>query len=1567
MKRILPILLSLFWLFGAVLNAQVAGGVYAMGSFESGPDTVNSGDLNAHWTVPVRHKQGRGLSFDYDLDYDSSIWSPVNSYGAKVWTPKPSWGWSSATAGATGFLTSQSSTVYCYDNYGHPMGTITTTSNFVYTDKHGRTHLFYGQIVVYGGCVGSGPNSVSSYAVDGSGLFLNVPATGHTTITLPNGVVFDLGVSYSAPTTATDDNGNYISIGSSAGNTVYTDTLGQTALTISPFALSGGSYQQTFSYQDGSGNPSAVTVVYATYPVATKFLCNGVTEYSGTNSLVDHVTLPDGRAYAFTYEPTPGVTGSVTGRIASVTMPGGGTVSYTYTGTNGGIVCADGSAAGLTRVVNDANGNTATTTYTRQLVGSQWQTTINTPESNQILASFLKGIPTGTGISYPPAYFYEVSRTTYTGTISSGTLLQTVNTCYNTNCASPTSVTLPITTRDITILMPNAAGKAYGRTEHYSTLGMPTETDEFDYGSSGTGSRGPLLRKTTTQYASLGQIFDHPSTITVYDGASNVVANTSYLYDTTAVTGTSGTPNHVSGISVGNVTSISRQVSPTSSITQNFSYYDTGLVNTTTDANSGTTTYTYGGCSNSLPTQVDQTTGSTTLTTLATWDCVGGVSSSSTDVNGFITSYSHADPLWRGSSENDAFGNSKTYSYPTTSGNTSESVLAFLDYAGTSVSQDVLLSFDGLGRPTTTQSRRAVGGTSFDTALTIYDLVGRTKKVSIPYTGTAGQEITTASGTTTLYDTLSRPTQVHDSAGGTTTYTYSQNDVLSSIGPAPAGENLKSRQLQYDGIGRITSVCEVTSLTGSGSCAQSVAKTGFYTTYVYTTNLQGQTTVTVTQNAQAGSQVRSFTLDSIGRTLSETNPETGNTSAGTNTYVYDNDSAGACPGTYNGDLVKTTDNAGNVTCYTYDKLHRQLSAKTISGPNSGVTPIRYFVYDNVTVSGLTLQNLKGNLARAYTCTGSCTSKITDVVYSYYPQSVSGVYTGRIVRDMYESTPNSGGYNLSSEVRYPNGTPTDISASHNGASFGFPHVTYGLDAEGRVATAVDRGTSTNLVSATAYNQGSQPTSISFGSGDSDSYTYDSVTRRLNQYSFTGPAYTVTGVLTWNTNGSIGQFQYTDSVDTAKNQTCTFAADDLQRVSSVSCGTPWAQTFSYDPFGNIKKTGTISYLPTSYSATNKPTGIGATFDNNGNMLGDGSNSFAWDAYGTSTSVNSLAVVTDALGRTVEIGTGGTAEQFMYSPSGSHIAVLQGATLIKGLITLPGGAVAVYISSGFAYIRHSDLLGSSRLATRWDHTRYSTTAYAPFGEPYLEAGTQDRSFTGENQDTASGLYDFLYRRYSPSSGRWISPDPAGWSAVDLTNPESLNRYAYVANSPLSQLDPLGLATRPDVAPPVPFDCGWYCIVLEGIPLNGATLKIFLCSMGLCGDTNMSGQGGGGGGGAAPAQAKPKSPNNATVSAETLPACSSVYNKYVSDMNALNAKYASGWKEAAYSGLPGVAVTQPGLYGMANRISQVNAKVLGFIGAIFPTVFHTAYAAVTEEGTERRALASSYSQASATCDPSR
>jgi RHS repeat-associated protein len=113
---------------------------------------------------------------------------------------------------------------------------------------------------------------------------------------------------------------------------------------------------------------------------------------------------------------------------------------------------------------------------------------------------------------------------------------------------------------------------------------------------------------------------------------------------------------------------------------------------------------------------------------------------------------------------------------------------------------------------------------------------------------------------------------------------------------------------------------------------------------------------------------------------------------------------------------------------------------------------------------------------------------------------------------------------------------------------------------------------------------------------------------------------------------------------------------------------------------------------------------------------------------------------------------------------------------------------------YIRHTDWLGSSRLATTWAHAVYSKEAYAPFGETYNEAGTPGRSFTGQDQDVATGpggagVYDFLFRKYDPSAGRWLSPDPYGWGAVDQTAPQSLNRYAYVMNNPMNAVDPLGL----------------------------------------------------------------------------------------------------------------------------------------------------------------------------------
>jgi RHS repeat-associated protein len=163
-------------------------------------------------------------------------------------------------------------------------------------------------------------------------------------------------------------------------------------------------------------------------------------------------------------------------------------------------------------------------------------------------------------------------------------------------------------------------------------------------------------------------------------------------------------------------------------------------------------------------------------------------------------------------------------------------------------------------------------------------------------------------------------------------------------------------------------------------------------------------------------------------------------------------------------------------------------------------------------------------------------------------------------------------------------------------------------------------------------------------------------------------------------------------------------------------------------------------------------------------------------------------------VEQQNGSSYTEILYGPAGK-LALMSGQTVSKAFIPLPAGATAVYTAGPtLSYFRHPDWLGSSRFASTASRTMYYSGAYAPFGEAYAEAGTSDRSFTGQNQDTVSGstagLYDFLYREYA-QYGRWISPDPAGIGAADPSNPQSWNRYAYVLNNPLTLLDPLGLAT--------------------------------------------------------------------------------------------------------------------------------------------------------------------------------
>ncbi|NJL71608.1 MAG: RHS repeat-associated core domain-containing protein, partial [Candidatus Competibacteraceae bacterium] len=78
----------------------------------------------------------------------------------------------------------------------------------------------------------------------------------------------------------------------------------------------------------------------------------------------------------------------------------------------------------------------------------------------------------------------------------------------------------------------------------------------------------------------------------------------------------------------------------------------------------------------------------------------------------------------------------------------------------------------------------------------------------------------------------------------------------------------------------------------------------------------------------------------------------------------------------------------------------------------------------------------------------------------------------------------------------------------------------------------------------------------------------------------------------------------------------------------------------------------------------------------------------------------------------------------------------------------------------------------------------------------------FTGQRYDSELGLYYFKHRYYSPKLGRFLQPDPIGYTGSDF------NLYTYVGNSPQKYTDPMGLQMCwiPGKGDPVDSYIPWY-----------------------------------------------------------------------------------------------------------------------------------------------------------------
>jgi RHS repeat-associated protein len=1363
-------------------------------------DQIDLADSNISITLPLRSINAGPLPLSFMMSGQSNAYS-ANPFGTGVswFVTTPSFSLL-ASVGASRTDTPEPEATTCN---GQPDSLYT---NFGVVDSFGTVHPLSTIIILDSGGCHPLPSPLAQPTTDGSGYTVVFSGTAQAWQT----TVYDkAGNSYSGIGTSvgvvTPDDIAALSVAYPSANTqTETDALTSTPVVTQQSHNGYPPFSYSYPYTNAAGATATATytVNYTTYTQATNFGCSGIAELGPVPlSFPTSITTPIG-TYTITYEVTPNNFTTTkypppyyTGRIASITLPSGGSISYTYSGGSNGINCGNKIVPTITRTVNDNNGNVNKWTYVNSNAGgiyySNFTVVITDPANNQAVY-YMQGQFQTQVISYQGG-----CPTSITGCNGGGTLLKTVTTCYNavfTKCATPSTITgPPIKNFSQTDVFTSYNGGSNNLIEtKFDTYGNPLEVKHYDFAfTSVTAPTGVTpLSDTLTYY---GQSWNGTS-CTAYP--SGVYIYTTPCYSVTNNSAGAAAQTQITYTNTG-YPATTKQWTGSAWLPSSAIYTGSGTVSTSTDVSGAVSTYYYNGtdgCNSLLPTSVTVTGAglpSAGLTTTTQWNCDGAVATQTSDLNGKSTGYTYSDPLWRVTSVTDPLLNATNDSYPTpTTFDTTMSFPSMLNKVRTT---------DGLSRVIQSQTRTAPGATTFDNTI-VYGYGSNTTGAIATQTIPGGTAVTT-----TQYDAIGRPLSTTDAGGGKVSYTYIKNDVLQSVGPSPTFQ----KQLEYDGLGRLTRMCEITGVTGSGSCGESNPATGFLTIYSYDAlgNL-----LTVTQNAQpgavGGTQTRSYSYDGLSRVTSETNPEWG---PGTATYTYDTDSI--C-GTSNGDLVKKVDNAVNTSCYSYDGLHR-ITDVIVYKAGACYPPVKRFRYDNTTnaivpfPSGYSASNTSGRMIEAWT--GDCVwptpaSGFDSATDEWFAYSVRGEMT-----HLWESTAHILGYYHGTATYAANGALASV-----GGVSGYTAVTYGVDTEGRLNTAT-QGT-TDLVPAAAFTAGSQLKTISLGNGDQDSYLYDTNTDRMTNYTFTVNGVTDSGTLTWNANGTLGQLLITDKINPGGSQTCIYSGyDDLGRLLGVTCGSKWSQTFSDDPFGNITKTGNSQWMPGYNSATNHALPP-FTYDNNGNMTNDTLRTYAWYVDNKLGSINSTTcnifgstdgtcILYDAFGREVERGVNGVYTEVMYTPVGKTAVMNGETTTVSAYFPLPGGATYYQTGStnGSGYFWHKDWLGSVRLSSSvLSRTCYYDRAFAPYGEMYNNfcGNTGGLNFTGDTQDSFAGLlYDTPNRELHPGQGRWLSPDPAGLSVVDPTNPQSWNRYAYVINNPLSNVDPTGLADDCDT----PGDCDW------------------------------------------------------------------------------------------------------------------------------------------------------------------
>ena len=199
----------------------------------------------------------------------------------------------------------------------------------------------------------------------------------------------------------------------------------------------------------------------------------------------------------------------------------------------------------------------------------------------------------------------------------------------------------------------------------------------------------------------------------------------------------------------------------------------------------------------------------------------------------------------------------------------------------------------------------------------------------------------------------------------------------------------------------------------------------------------------------------------------------------------------------------------------------------------------------------------------------------------------------------------------------------------------------------------------------------------------------------------------------------------------------------------------------------------------------------------MTNDGSHTYTYDAENRITAGAGVTYTYDADGRRVKKSSG---TNYWYGPGGSILAETDSSGNWTNYIFFAGQRLARNVPQAHKAADIKYYITDHLHSTAMFVDKAGTTSaiqddndFYPWGGVVTGVGkttsTNHYKFTAKERDTESQLDYFGARYYANATGRFMSPD---WAAKPVTvpyaqfgDPQSLNLYSYVRNSPIVRID--------------------------------------------------------------------------------------------------------------------------------------------------------------------------------------